>query len=227
MGDGDDATAAGRDRRSERADRRRAAVLDAAVQVIVQRGAHAARYSDVARASGVPIGTLQYYFGTREELLVAAFRHGTSADRRRLRRHLGTLEDPWEKLSTMVEAQILAYDVSATPSSLFYVEFFRLALRDPQVRADVLTDYRGWRALMAEVITEGAAGGQFDPTIDPDRAALQVLSMLGGLVIPLALADPSIPVADARALMLSSVAALVGADPSLARTPAGGAVARD
>jgi AcrR family transcriptional regulator len=183
--------------------------------VIVERGAHATRYSDVARASGVPIGTLQYYFGSRDELLVAALRHGSASDRQRLRNHLETLGSPWEKLNVMVDAQILAYDVTATPASLLYVEFFRLALRHPQVRDDVLAEYRGWRDLMAEVIAEGAAVGQFDPAVDPDRAALQVLSMLGGLVIPLALADPSIPVAGAREIMMSSVATLVGADPAL------------
>jgi|SRR5271166_658172 len=215
MGEAVEEGGTGRGRQSERVDRRRSAVLDAAVQVILERGAPATRYSDIAEASGVPIGTLQYYFGSREELLIAAFRHGATSNRDRLGAYLGTLESPWDKLKVMVDARITAYDITSTPSSLLYVEFFRLALRDPTVRADVLADYRGWRELIAGVIAEGKMAGEFDGSIDPDQVALQVLAMLGGLVTPLALSEPSLPTAQARELMISSLAALVGPRPGL------------
>ena len=63
-----------------RAGRRKIAVLEAACRVIADRGADATRFADVAAESGVPVSTLQYYFGSREDLLVAAFRHASSAE---------------------------------------------------------------------------------------------------------------------------------------------------
>ena len=64
--------------RPARAGRRKLPVLEAACRVIAERGAEATRFTDVAAASGVPVSTLQYYFGSREDLLVAAFRHASA-----------------------------------------------------------------------------------------------------------------------------------------------------
>ncbi len=47
-----------------RAGRRKVAVLEAAGRVISDRGADATRFADVAAESGVPVSTLQYYFGS-------------------------------------------------------------------------------------------------------------------------------------------------------------------
>ena len=63
-----------------RAGRRKIAVLEAACRVIAERGADATRFADVAAESGVPVSTLQYYFGSREDLLVAAFRHASGTE---------------------------------------------------------------------------------------------------------------------------------------------------
>ncbi|MGP8059952.1 MAG: TetR/AcrR family transcriptional regulator [Acidimicrobiales bacterium] len=213
MAEADQDPATGRGPRAGRADRRRAQVLEAAVGVILERGAHATRYSDIAEASGVPIGTLQHYFGSRHQLLLAAFHHGTAADRDSVRAHLETLPGPWDRLAAVVDAQICAYDTTGSPSSLLYAEFFALALRDPAVRANVIADYQSWRDLVGGIVAEGVREGAFDPSIDPKRVALQVLSLLDGLVTPLALSDPSLPTARARDVALSTLADLVGTGP--------------
>jgi len=58
--------------------------------VIASRGAEATRFADVAAESGVPVSTLQYYFGSREDLLVAAFRHASGTEIARWRPSLLT-----------------------------------------------------------------------------------------------------------------------------------------
>lgn len=69
------------DRSTRRAGRRKVVeVLEAACRVIAERGADATWFADVAEESSVPISTLQYYFGPREDLLVAAFRHASSTE---------------------------------------------------------------------------------------------------------------------------------------------------
>jgi len=69
-------------------------VLEAACRVIADRGADATRFTDVAAESGVPVSTLQYYFGSREDLLVAAFRHASSAEIAALEAEIAAMDDP-------------------------------------------------------------------------------------------------------------------------------------
>src|SRR5688572_9201006 len=77
---------------------RRPQILRAATRVIAQRGFAATRLSDVAHEAGLSVGTLQHYFGSREAVLAAAFRHMQAAS---LRRWYATVEgepDPWRRI---------------------------------------------------------------------------------------------------------------------------------
>ncbi|HEX5303003.1 MAG TPA: TetR family transcriptional regulator [Streptosporangiaceae bacterium] len=85
-----------------RAGRRKIAVLEAACRVIAERGADATRFADVAAESGVPVSTLQYYFGSREDLLVAAFRHASSTEIAALETEVAGIDDPWNQLETIL-----------------------------------------------------------------------------------------------------------------------------
>ncbi|MDN6380080.1 MAG: TetR/AcrR family transcriptional regulator, partial [Brevibacterium aurantiacum] len=49
---------------------RRSAILESAIDQIGHRGVEAVRMKDIAEAAGVSVGTVQYYFGARDELLV-------------------------------------------------------------------------------------------------------------------------------------------------------------
>ena len=85
-----------------RAGRRKTAVLEAACRVIADRGADATRFADVAAESGVPVSTLQYYFGSREDLLVAAFRHASGTEIAALEAEVAAMADPWEQLERII-----------------------------------------------------------------------------------------------------------------------------
>ncbi len=56
-------------------DSRRQAILDAALRVIAAGGIDIVTHRSVAAAARVPLGSLTYYFGSREDLLREAFRH--------------------------------------------------------------------------------------------------------------------------------------------------------
>lgn len=55
----------------DRAVRRRAAILDAAVRVMARSGMGALSHRQAAAEAGVPLGAIRYYFDTREALLLA------------------------------------------------------------------------------------------------------------------------------------------------------------
>jgi AcrR family transcriptional regulator len=204
--DAGDGTA--RTRTARRAGRDKGDVLTAAVRVIAQRGADSTRFTDVAQASGVPVSTLQYYFGSREDLLVAAFRHASETELAALRADLATIADPWERLVRVVD-QALA-DYAAGQGGHLWIEAWRFGTRDAEMRADVLRDYAAWREVVAESVRDGVETGRFRGGVDPRRVSVLLVSLLDGLGMPLALGDPGLSVAEAREACLEALAAAVG-----------------
>ncbi|MEU8242876.1 TetR/AcrR family transcriptional regulator [Actinoplanes missouriensis] len=180
---------------------RRAEVLDAAGEVVAARGADATRFSDVTAATGVGVSTLQYYFGTREDMLVAVFRHAAQRDFDLVRERLAPLTDPRERLLAI--ATHLTGAVGSDTTWRLWVESWRWASRDPGVRADVLADYRGWHELIAAEVE--AAGGE-----DPMTTARLILALIDGLALPVVLGDPELTRAAAQRLLAGGLTRLLG-----------------
>jgi AcrR family transcriptional regulator len=196
-------------RAGRRAGRRKLAVLDAACRVIASRGAESTRFADVAEASGVPVSTLQYYFGSREDLLVAAFRHASAAELTALAAEVDAVASPWERIRIVIARALAGYRPASSESGLLWIESWHFAIRDEEMRVDALRDYQGWRRLIADAVRLGIASGDFAPTVRPERAAVLAIALADGAGIPLALGDPELTVADATADVLTAIAALL------------------
>jgi len=202
---GGGARPAGRGQR--RAGRRKVAVLEAAGRVIAERGADATRFADVAAESGVPVSTLQYYFGSREDLLVAAFRHASGAEIAALEADLAGLDDPWRQLAHVVATALRGYQ--AAGSGRLWIESWHFGIRDAEMRADALRDYGAWRRLVADVVRRGTGAGAFAPRLSPEQIAVLTIALVDGVGIPLALDDPAITPDGAVADVLSALSGLL------------------
>jgi AcrR family transcriptional regulator len=64
--------------RRTKGETRRAEILDAAEQQLIRQGAEGLGLRSVARAIGISVGNLQYYFPTRADLLDALFERHTA-----------------------------------------------------------------------------------------------------------------------------------------------------
>lgn len=208
------ARSAGRAQR--RAGRRKGAVLDAAGRVIASRGADATRFTDVAAESGVPVSSLQYYFGSREDLLVAAFRHASGTEVGALEASLAEREDPWDQLGYIVARALAGYEEEQAKAGLLWIESWHVGLRDEEMRADALHDYAEWRRLVASAVRLGIETGRFTATLSPERVAVLTIGLVDGLGISLALGDPDLTVPAAAEDVLTTLAALL----HLGRRPA-------
>ena len=197
-------------RRLRRAGRDKGEVLAAAVRVITERGADATRFTDVAQASGVPVSTLQYYFGSREDMLAAAFRHASEVELAALRSELDALSDPWRRLAHIVDVALADFRPAEGQTGHLWVEAWRFGMRDPDMRTDVLTDYTAWRALITDAVREGRASGRFQTTLEPDRVAVLLLALLDGLGMPLAIGDPAVLFEEAREGTLAALGTMLG-----------------
>jgi AcrR family transcriptional regulator len=194
-----------------RAGRSRTDVLAAAVTVIAARGVESTRFADVSAASGVPVSTLQYYFGNREDLIVAAFRHAVADEATRLRAAVADEPgaDPWQQLVALIRIGVV--DGGEAPSTWrLWVELWRTALRDEELRREALEVSRQWRELLVTVIERGQEAGRFRRRTDPLLVANQAISLMDGAGIPVALDDPAFQ-GSALALVLDALAVLLDA----------------
>jgi AcrR family transcriptional regulator len=79
-------------------------IVRAAADSLLEDGYAATSVRAIASRAGVAIGNLQYYFPTKGELLVEAWRYLTARSIRELRQALNRLDDPLEVLEVGVEA---------------------------------------------------------------------------------------------------------------------------
>ncbi len=185
-----------------RAGRRKTAVLEAACRVIADRGADATRFADVAAESEVPVSTLQYYFGSREDMLVAAFRHASGTEIAALEADVTAMSDPWDRLERIVSTALTGYSPGAPEAAghspgapgagRLWIESWHFGIRDPEMRADALEDYRAWRRLVADAVRHGVEQGRFGTGHSPEAVARLAIALVDGMGIPLALADPDL-----------------------------------
>jgi AcrR family transcriptional regulator len=199
-----------RARSGRRAGRRREDVLVAAAGVIAARGADATRFADVAEASGVPISTLQYYFGSREDMLVAAFRAASATELTALAAEVDAGDrDEQGQLELIVTAALGGYVPSGKGAGQLWIESWHFALRDPEMREDVLADYAAWRRLIEEIVTAGADAGRWRPSVPPAQVAVTTLALVDGFGPALALADPALTLETAVAAVLETLGRLL------------------
>jgi AcrR family transcriptional regulator len=178
---------------TRRAGRRKTEVLDAACRVISERGAEATRFVDVAEASGVPVSTLQYYFGNREDLVVAAFRHASHAELATIRAGLLEITDPWARLRYVLEEALAGFASPSPHDGRMWIESWRFAIRDDGMRADVHEDYAAWREIIVGIVRGGVASGHFTAALPLEQTAAATIALLDGLGIPLEVGDPAVP----------------------------------
>lgn len=169
-------------------DQRRQEILDAAVEVVVERGFAAARVADVAAIAGTSTGTVHYYFPTKADLLDAALRHASDRARDRHRAALATLDDPRQQLLALVELQ--SPEGAVADEWAMWLEFWNEARRRPEWQDRNRQMYGDWTGWITEIVQHGVAQGQFRDGVDADEFARRFAGLLDGLAIQ-CLLDPT------------------------------------
>src|SRR6266851_3676967 len=79
-------------------------IIHAAADSLLENGYSGTSVRSIASKAGVAIGNLQYWFPTKSELLVEAWRHLTARSVEELRATLNQLSDPLAAFDLMVQA---------------------------------------------------------------------------------------------------------------------------
>jgi TetR/AcrR family transcriptional regulator, cholesterol catabolism regulator len=100
------ATRARPGRSSESYDRKLDAILRRAAAVFCHRGYHQASIRDIARATGVSLAGLYYYFSSKEELLYLIQRHAFETILAAAEQGIKQIESPEKRLRTLVRLHV-------------------------------------------------------------------------------------------------------------------------
>lgn len=192
----------------------REAILVATAEVIADRGFESARISDISERSGIPISTLEYQFGSREDLLYAAFQHLAFQELREMSEAMRAGEDAWDRLRAFMEISMMENeDTQFVWRS--WVEYWRAAVRDARVREDALEVYRQWRGFVEQVVRQGVEQGRFSVTLDSDAVAFQISAVVDGMSVPLVTRDGGLRELkhSVTEVVVDAVARIVGLQP--------------
>jgi TetR/AcrR family fatty acid metabolism transcriptional regulator len=152
---------------SEKASRKgdkREAIVEAAIEVFAQKGFHAARISDVARAAGVADGTIYLYFDNKEHLLLSIFEEKMEFLRVGLLAVLDGVDCPLERVRVFARFHFDSVRRHRAVSEVLQVEL-RLShkfLKD--YRPEKLWDYL---RVFEQIVREGQSRGVMRADVDP------------------------------------------------------------
>jgi AcrR family transcriptional regulator len=161
--------------------KRRTQMLEAAAEVIGERGLCDARIADIAERAGLSPALVVYYFGSKEKVLTEALAYAEDLFYIEAFRELTGIEGASEKLVRLIELACPAVERSETDEYwALWVELWSRALRnDEAARKREALDQR-WRSTIAEVVREGQRTGEFE-LCDPERFATYLAALMDGL----------------------------------------------
>ena len=196
-------------RGGRRAGRSRPDILRSAGVVIASRGYEETRFADVAKQSGASVSTLQYLFGSREDLLIATLRQTADEFLASTRELAGAIDDPLERLRAVVRDMLSvdSDDAQARIDWAVWIEYWRAATRDDELATEAEQTYSAWHGLLSDVIAPLA-----EESLDAHQLAIAAIAMIDGFGIQIVLGRPTPDRADAADTVLQWLAASMGRD---------------
>jgi AcrR family transcriptional regulator len=173
-------------RRVDHEERRRQ-IADALLRTAATRGLHATGMREVAAEAGVSVRLVQYYFGTKEELLLAAMQHlaarfGARATAR-FREATGSGGPPSPRdIIAAILTEGLPVDEERRTFIVLYTAYFALSLTDPALAiAPLVKNSTAVIDVVAAQLRAAQAAGDTPAHLDPDTEAFSLLAMSAGL----------------------------------------------
>ncbi len=174
-------------------ERKRAAILRAAVEVFAKRGYVGARMREVAERAGVADGTLYLYFRGKEALLIATLEEHAEAFITRARHDAARLTDPRDKLAAVVRRHLMSLERDRALAHVFQIELRHSRRFLRQVALGQVAEYLG---LLERIIRDGTASGRFRADVPPEVSARAFFGAVDELVTGWVLAARPRPLAE-------------------------------
>lgn len=164
-------------------ERRRQAILNAALEVFITKGYQAATVGDIAQQAQLSVGAIYRYFPTKADLMLTLVRERLGRAPELFARLTERVDDPWERLVRCVELFTTALRVRHPGTGRLLLVTMAEAVQHGEIRQALHDRFAGLVGYVAGVIAEGVARGRFRQDVDPQRVAALLLAMADGVAI--------------------------------------------
>lgn len=187
-----------------REDARRVAILDAAAQLIAERGYHAVRVADIAKVVGTSTGTVHYYFPGKDDVLTSALRQAIDRAFDRQSRELKAIGSAHERLLKLIDMQLPRIGPVRDEWSI-WMQFWAEATVRPELRPLHHAYYARWHETVVRIVVRGRHQGVFRSDVEPETVARQLTAMTDGVAIQVLTGAPALTVSAMRELLVQFV----------------------
>ncbi len=185
----------------------KAALLEAAKQLVGERGYAGTSVRDLAAASGANLAAVSYHFGSREKLLnqavLESFLHWT--DRLAGAAQADPDAGPFDRMLASMRAMLEDFP-ETQPLFAVFLEALLQARRSPELHRQLAEHYGEQRRRVGEIVTAGQGGHALPPrTVEVIASVL--IAVADGLLLQ-SLLDPAAgPTGDEVTVLAKGVAA--------------------
>ena len=171
------------------ADQRREQLLQAALEVMAERGYPETRIADVAERAGTSPALVIYYFKTKDQLLTEAIRYSEDNWYAAGTSRMAAIPTAAGQLEELVAMSCLP-EADAEPNSSWgqWLDLWAQAVRHPEVAGVRQKFDERWRETISSLVLAGQEAGEFGP-VDPADFAIALSALLDGFAVQIALAD--------------------------------------
>ena len=154
---------------------RRRQIIQAALHLIATKGIQKTGIREIARASGMTIGNLYHYVGTREDIIYLAFNYGLDQVRKLIREINDLCEtlEPREALKIAIDRYIRYHHANWEGTVFLYKEMGSFS---PSLRLPVIEVNSHMHDVFIRIIKKGCKAGVF-AAADIDMVASTIVSM--------------------------------------------------
>lgn len=165
------------DKLTEKQQRKRRHILDAAMHCFIEKGFHSASTAEICKAAGMSPGNLFHYYPNKYAIIEAI----AGLDKDEYNVILAAGDEPGHTadiIEKMITALILLYnDPGYTRLSL---EIITEASRNPGLNTAFAVNEQRMHTKLCDLLKRGMAAGEIDAQLDPAQTASWLLVMADG-----------------------------------------------
>jgi AcrR family transcriptional regulator len=192
----------------ELVDDKAARIVEAMRATVAARGIAGATFDQVARTAGVSRGLLHYYFGTKEQLLVAVVRRECEVRNERLELAIADAVSGEQVLDALVRSfEDFLGEVPVMP--VMFHEMLTLAQRNEEIAAELAELGRRTRRHLAAALRAKREGGVLALRDDPEAVAAFLFVLADGIMIR-RLSEPEFDITPLMGHGVAAARALLG-----------------
>jgi AcrR family transcriptional regulator len=177
---GSEATGANRLTQADRSALSERRTLEAAVELMGERGYEKTTLAAIGKAAGYSRGLATHHFGSKADLFARVIRWISDKSRRQLEPALHGRTGV-EALLAFADAHSRFADENPLMTRALYVLWFQSLISDSPMRDAAIEDLLGHRDRVRRIIEQGIAAGTVRADADPSAEAIQFCGVLFGL----------------------------------------------